>query len=131
MPARTRSLLRPDLAVTVDHELGSSELLHPHRAKGMELRGAYPDLRAEPELIAVVEAGRGIDQDYGGIDQLEKLVGTAIVRRNDCLGMLGTVGFNVLYRCRHIRDYPDRKNEIQKFHAPVIRRRRLDVRENG
>jgi hypothetical protein len=57
-----------DLAVAFDHVLGRRELAEAHRAAGVELLGADADLGAEAELLAVDEAGRGVDEDGGRVD---------------------------------------------------------------
>ncbi|MBM7519676.1 drug/metabolite transporter (DMT)-like permease [Nocardioides nitrophenolicus] len=58
-------LASADVAVADDDVLGRGHLRQPHRAAGVQLLGADPDLGAEAELAAVGEPGRGVDQHRG------------------------------------------------------------------
>src|SRR5262249_40177885 len=51
------------LAAAVDHVLLGGELSQAHGAEGVEAGGGDADLRAQPQLAAVVEAGGGVDDD--------------------------------------------------------------------
>ncbi len=51
------------VAVADDDVLGGGHLGQAHRAAGVQLLGADPDLGAEAELTAVGEPGGGVDQD--------------------------------------------------------------------
>ena len=61
-------LTSADVAVADDDVLGRGHLGQAHRAAGVQLLGADPDLGAEAELAAVGEPGRGVDQHRGRVD---------------------------------------------------------------
>jgi len=60
-----RHRLLPDLAVAVDDEFGSGQILQTHRAEGVQLSGGDADLGSQTQLTAVIEAGGGIYQHAG------------------------------------------------------------------
>jgi hypothetical protein len=60
------------LAIPVDNEFGGCQFFESHRAEGMKLGGADSYLCPQAELESIIEPGRGIDQDTGGIDFPQK-----------------------------------------------------------
>src|SRR5437762_12322395 len=58
----------PDLSVSVNYPLVRRQLFQAARAASMKLVGANPDLRAQAELIAVVEPRAGVDHHRRAID---------------------------------------------------------------
>jgi uncharacterized membrane protein len=58
-------LASADVAVADDDVLGRGHLRQAHRAAGVQLLGADPDLGAEAELATVGEPGRRVDEHRG------------------------------------------------------------------
>ena len=56
----------------------------------MQLLGADADLGTEPELLAVGEAGRRVDDDGGGVDLAGEALGGVEVAGDDGLGVAAT-----------------------------------------
>jgi hypothetical protein len=53
------------LSFSVDNKFGGRQFLQPHRAKGMKLGGADPNLCAQTQFEPIIEPCRGIDQNTG------------------------------------------------------------------
>ena len=84
--------------VALDDVLGGGQLAQAHRAAGVELLGADADLGAEAELLAVDEAGRGVDEHRGGVDLAGEAVGRREVAGDDGLGVTRAVAGDVVDR---------------------------------
>src|SRR5262249_54078982 len=62
---RPPTRLLPELSGAQDDELRRGQLLDPDGAAGVQLGGGDAELRPHPELVAVAQAGRGVDQHAG------------------------------------------------------------------
>src|SRR5690606_5591935 len=85
----------PGLAAALDDELQGGELPQPHRAASVQLLRGDADLGAEAELLAVHEAGGGVDEDRGGVDLLREAAGRPQVGGDDGLAVAAAVAGDV------------------------------------
>ena len=81
------------LAVLSAKQLGAERIIlaEPHRTAGVELLRGDADLRAEAELAAVGEPGRGVRHDHGRVDFGEEALSAGVVVRDDRLGVVSGV----------------------------------------
>src|SRR3990172_11020761 len=121
----------PNLPIAEDDELGGGQLLQPHRTESMDLARADADLRAKPELAAVVEPRRGVDHHRRGVDPVDKFSRPLVIRRDDALGMLRPVTLDMFDGVIHVAYDSDRENQIEIFRAPVFLGRPLDARNQS
>lgn len=101
--------------VTLEDPLGREETLHPDGAAGVDAGGADAHLGAEPEAIAVGEAGRDIVEDAGGVDGVEEAVGGRLVLGDDDVRVRGAEAVDVVDRLVHIRHQLDDALQVAEF----------------
>ena len=99
-----RWVLRADLSGSLDDVLVGRQLPKPHGSPGVELLGADADLGAEAELLAVGEAGGGVDHDGGGVDLGGEALGGGQVAGDDGFGVARTVTPDVIDGAAEIVD---------------------------
>src|SRR5690606_19609637 len=92
----------------------------------LPLHDALPisDLGTEAELLAVDEAGRGVDQDGGRVDLGGEAVRGPEVGRDDGLAVPGAVAGDVVDGLVEAVDHPDRQLQGQELLRPVVLGRR-------
>src|ERR1041385_2315073 len=86
------------LALPVDNPFVTSQLFQPAGPAGVEFVGADADFGAEAEFAAVVEPRAGIDHHGGAVDACCEFASRPLVGRNDRIGMMRTIGVDVLDR---------------------------------
>ena len=89
----------------------------------MNAGGADADLRAQAELVAVVESGRSIDHHGAGVDFSDKSHGPRIVPRHDDFRVPGPMGADVHHGLIHVLDDFDGQGQREKFLTIVFFRR--------
>src|SRR6478735_12073969 len=109
----------PDLTRTADNVLVGRQLLEAHGAAGVELVGADADLGAEAELVAVVEARRGVPEHDGAVDAVEEFLRDGGVLRHDRVRVVRAMGLDVLDGGIDPVDDPHREDEVEEFGAVV------------
>src|SRR5436305_3629599 len=73
----------PYLALSQYHEFRGRQLFGAHRSVGVQARGRDADLRSQPQLTAVGEAGGGVDHHCRGIDVVDEALGRLRVAGDD------------------------------------------------
>src|ERR1700712_4334517 len=86
---------RADLAAPPADPLGRGQFGKPHRAAGMQFLGGDADLGAEPELLTVGEARRGVDHNGSRIDAFGETLRRSHIGRHDSFGVPGAVSVDV------------------------------------
>src|SRR5690606_9254797 len=88
----------------------------------LPLHDALPisDLGAEAELLAVDEAGRGVDQDGGRVDLGGEAVRGPEVGRDDGLAVTRAVAGDVVDGLVQAVDHPDRQLQVEELVRPVV-----------
>jgi hypothetical protein len=97
----------------------------------MELLGRVADLSAHPELVAVGEAGGGVDVDRGRIDRTGEPLGGLLGGGDDRLGVPGPVRVDVLDRLTQRVDHRDRHLHPEVLGVPVVGPRLVDRHRAG
>src|SRR5829696_7901479 len=92
------SILLADLTAPQHDELETGQLFQTHGPSRVYPGGADADFSPEAELVAVVQAGGGIDQYRACIDFLEESHRPSIVRGDDGFGVAGSILRNVFDR---------------------------------
>ena len=93
-----REVLRPDLPRSAHQVMKAGELLRTDRATGVHLAGGDADLRAETELAAVGELGRGVPDHDRAVDPVQEIFGRRGILGDDRLGMAGAVSLDMVDR---------------------------------
>src|SRR5688572_24432985 len=86
----------PDLPLAHDDPLLGGQAVEPHGTVGVELRGRNPDLRAQAELAAVVEACRSVDEHAAGVDLAQPALSVLVIFRANGVGVIRAVARHVL-----------------------------------
>ena len=92
----------------------------------MEFVGADADLRAEPELVPVVESRAGIDDNGRRVDLRNECPGRCQIVRDDRVRVMRAIGGNVLDRIAKRVNHLDGKNQVEILGPEVIVRRRRE-----
>jgi hypothetical protein len=100
------------LTIPVDNEFGGCQFFESHRAEGMKLGGADSYLSPQAELKSIIEPGRGIDQDTGGIDFPQKSLCVFAIRSQYRLCVGGSVSCNMTHGFLDSTHHPDGKDEV-------------------
>jgi len=95
------------------------QLLEPHRAAGVKLVGADADLGPKAELVAVVEARRGVPEHDGAVHPGEELLRRGGVGRDDRVGVVRAVRLDVLDGGSGIVHDLHRENQVEELGAVV------------
>src|SRR5690606_38688571 len=112
--------LTADVSVPDDDPRRRRELPEPHGAAGVELLGGDADLGAQPELAAVGEPGRGVDDERRGVDLAGEALGRAQVGGADGLGVAAGPPADVLDRRVEVLDDADGEVEAEVLGGPVL-----------
>src|SRR5262249_3850405 len=80
-----------------------------------------PDLRAEPQLAAVVKTRRCVDDDASGVDLAPPAVGVLATSRQDRLGMTRAVLSDVRERALEpVLYHAHGEHSVEELAAPVV-----------
>jgi len=94
----------------------------------VELGGGDADLGAEAELVAVGEAGGGVDQHGAGVDLADKPLGMGVFFGDDRLGVERAVTVDMVDRLIQSVDNLDCQDQVQILRLPVLFTRRQRTR---
>src|SRR3954453_20501484 len=96
---------RPDLSAAAHAILEARELLHADRAARMKAAGGDADLCAKTEFAAVGELRGRIVQHDRGIDFAQKFLRRRVVLRDDRVGVVRAIAFDMSNRAVNAIDY--------------------------
>ncbi|EAU62203.1 conserved hypothetical protein [Stigmatella aurantiaca DW4/3-1] len=114
------------LPLPVDDVLLARQLSKPHRSKGVQTAGGDADLRPQPQLPPVVEAGGGVPDDRAGQHLPGEAGGHLFVLGDDGLGVFAAIAGDMGERRVLILHDPYGQDEIQELPAVVLLGRGLD-----
>ena len=115
--------LLPDVPVAQHNEFLAGQSFQSHRAARVDLVGGDADFRAEAILEPIGEAGGCIDHHRTGIHLAQETAGAAIILGNDRIGMLRTIGGDVLDGLIEPVHHPHAQDRRQILGVPVFFRR--------
>src|SRR6266849_4847697 len=119
----------PELTVALGDELDRRQLLDADGTSRVDARGGDAHLRAHPELPAVDETGRRVDQHRRGVDLAREAARVAERVGDDGLREPGAMAADVGDGLVEAVDDPDGQHEIQVLLIPVLLRRRDRLRD--
>ena len=115
-----RPNLAPNLALADDFELPGGQFADPHGAAGVQTVRGDAHFGPEAELAAVGEAGAGVPVDAGAVDLGEEGAGGGFVGRDDGVGVVRAVVFDMGDRLGEAGDDLDVEDEAQVFGAEIL-----------
>src|SRR5687768_11957680 len=128
---RRYPVLLPDVPVTQHNIFLAGQALQPYRAAGVDLVSGDADFRTESILETVGEAGGGVHHHRTGIHLAQEAAGTAIILRDDGIGMLRPVNGNMLDCLIQPADYPYAQDRGEIFGMPILFCRFAHLPDNG
>src|SRR5207244_1074098 len=117
----------PELTVALDDELDRRQLLDADGTSRVDARGGDTHLGAHPELPAVDETGRRVDQHRRGVDLAREAARVAERVGDDGLREPGAVAADVGDGVVKAVDDPHREHEVQVFLVPIALGRGRDL----